>query len=218
MRRVASRALRLVVPPLLLVPLDRWRALRHAKDATNGLPFDGAGQLWVALVHSIERYAEWGVGESTEFVLRSTSCRVRAVDTSAEWLERTVGLRNSDPRVNGIHVDLGPVEKWGRPTSYRHQHRINDYLIGPFDEHFDPEAVLVDGRFRVACFLSALLHGSPGMLIVFDDYVPRERYHIVERVLAPVARSGRQAVFVRPEAIDVSAVKDLLVDFKHVMD
>lgn len=204
------------------MPIDWWRSAERAQEVEQSsgpvLPFDGKGQLWVALIPHTERYAEWGTGESTAFALRETTCRVRAVDTSSEWLEQTLEPWGSDSRIEQQHVDLGPLLGWGRPASYRFRDRIDDYLSGPFGGGFNPDLVLVDGRFRVACFLSALLHAAAGTLIIFDDYRNREHYHIVEEVLEPIAISGRQAVFVRPETIDEWAVKRLLADFKHVMD
>ena len=222
LRVATGRIVRLVTPPILLMPIDWWRRTQRVQaieeNPDHGLPFDGKGQLWVALIFHSKRYAEWGAGESTAFALRETTCRVRAVDTSSEWLERTLEPWESNPRIQQQHVDLGRLLNWGRPASYRFRDRIDEYLSGPFDGGFNPDLVLVDGRFRVACFLFALLRAEPGSFIVFDDYRNREHYHIVEEVLQPIAISGRQAVFVRPEDIDEAFVRRLIADFKHVMD
>jgi hypothetical protein len=36
-----------------------------------------------------------------------------------------------------------------------------------------PDLVLIDGRFRLACFLHPLLAAAPGTPILFDDYTNR---------------------------------------------
>lgn len=180
--------------------------------------FDGGGPLWTPLLNNIQRYAEWGMGMSTEVALAETACTVRSVETSEEWFQRTAQAHHQEPRLSGILVDLGAVSGWGRPVAYRRRSRIDEYLLGPFSDSYSPELVLIDGRFRVACFAAALLNGPVGMLILFDDYVGREHYHVVEELLQPIAVAGRQALFVRPETIDIEAVSQMLVDFRHVMD
>jgi len=66
-----------------------------------------------------------------------------------------------------------------------------------------PDLILVDGRFRVACFLASLLRGTPGTPILFDDYVGREeRYAHVERYVKPSQPLGRTMLFEVPDGLD----------------
>jgi hypothetical protein len=55
--------------------------------------------------------------------------------------------------------------------------------------------VLVDGRFRAACFLTTLFRITRPVRLFFDDYAGRPIYHEVERYGAPVAMHGRMAEF-----------------------
>jgi hypothetical protein len=52
--------------------------------------------------------------------------------------------------------------------------------------------------------------------VLFDDYVPRKRYRVVEEFAAPVARIGRMARFevapVRLDAADLRRVIGLMLD------
>lgn len=222
LRTSISHVVRLFVPPVILLPLDRWRVREiepvSDDEAEGAVPFHGNGHLWIALIAHTATYAEWGMGESTDYALRLESCTVRSVETSDEWFTRTCAVHGGNDRFEGILVDLGEVGSWGRPKSYAMRHRITDYLQAPFLGERSPELVLVDGRFRVACVLSALLQGDPGMIIVIDDYVGRPHYHVLEEVLTPIAVAGRQAVYVRPDTIDATAVRALLAEFTHVMD
>ena len=54
--------------------------------------------------------------------------------------------------------------------------------------------VLIDGRFRVACFLFSLLNAKKDSIIIFDDYMNRSEYHVVEEVLPKYEKCGRQVV------------------------
>lgn len=63
--------------------------------------------------------------------------------------------------------------------------------------------LLIDGRFRVACFVSALVRIQKPTLILFDDYKERSEYHIVERILKPTQLVGRMAIFHAVPNIDI---------------
>lgn len=146
---------------------------------------------------------------------------VRSVDTSEHWKTHVAEQLSVQQRAQTtlIHVDLGPVRNWGFPVSYNNRARFPDYFGAPWAERFDPDLVLIDGRFRVACFLTSLLRATAGTLILFDDYTERAYYHIVETFLAPEQRSDRQAVFRVPETgIDRDQVSALLERFTYVMD
>ena len=66
------------------------------------------------------------------------------------------------------------------------------------DNSFVPDLILIDGRFRVSTFLSCVLK-FPGAKVLFDDYVDRENYHVVESVIKPKRTVGRIAEFKVPK-------------------
>lgn len=186
---------------------------------TKGL-FDGHDALFYSLLDGVERYGEYGMGQSTLAVAQTTEARIRAVDTAQAWRDRVWGELSDAQRDRAqlAHIDLGEVGNWGFPKSYVHRDRFPAYFEGPWLYGFDPQLVLIDGRFRVACFLSSLLHASPGTLILFDDYTQRGYYHLIEDFLPPRQRTERQAVFEVGGDIDRAAVKDMLQRFAYVMD
>ncbi len=161
------------------------------------------------------------MGLSTLAAANTTERLIRSVDTSEQW-KIHVASQLSDPQqaqTTLIHVDLGPVRNWGYPTSYEGRARFANYFDAPWEEEFDPDLVLIDGRFRVACFLTSLLRAKPGTLVLFDDYTERAYYHIVETCLAPDQRTERQAVFRVPQTgVDRDRVAALLERFTYVMD
>ena len=55
--------------------------------------------------------------------------------------------------------------------------------------------ILIDGRFRIACFVTAYLRATKPIIVLFDDYLDRPHYHVIERLLAPTEFVGRMARF-----------------------
>jgi hypothetical protein len=55
--------------------------------------------------------------------------------------------------------------------------------------------VLVDGRFRRACFAAVAMKIERPVTLFFDDYQERAHYHEVERLARPSALIGRMARF-----------------------
>jgi len=161
-------------------------------------------------------YAEFGTGESTVFMAGYSRATIRSIETDRTWVER---VRKSCPRpVELIHVDLGPTSSWGRPAGYTHSAHFDDYFSAAFAGGYSPDFILIDGRFRVACFLKSLLLAEPGTTIVVDDYVNRGQYHIVEELVEPDFVGARQAFFTRPQSIPRARVENLLDKFEYVMD
>ena len=183
--------------------------------------FDGHDALFRTLLFQSRRYGEYGMGLSTLAAANTTERLIRSVDTSEQWKIHVASQLSDQQQAQTtlIHVDLGPVRNWGFPTSYEGRARFPDYFDALWEEGFDPDLVLIDGRFRVACFLTSLLRAKAGTLILFDDYTDRRYYHIIETCLAPEQRSERQAVFRVPEiGVDRDRVSALLDRFTYVMD
>ena len=80
-----------------------------------------------------------------------------AVDTSSEWVGavKKDNQRNNE-RLNIHYSNLGDVGGWGYPLSYEKKERFSDYTNYIWRQKKNPQLVLVDGRFRVCCFLTSL--------------------------------------------------------------
>jgi hypothetical protein len=182
------------------------------------ITFGGENGLFTKLVSEARVYGEYGVGKSTVYAIRQTRCRVLAVDTSSEWIASVRDRVEQDPRLEVEHVDVGPIGDWGRPLTYDKRDSFVTYALSLWRRPEQPDLVMVDGRFRVLCFLHSLLHARPGTHILFDDYVDRPHYHVVEEVLPPMETDGRQAHFVVPEHLDRLMVEDLARAFAVVTD
>jgi hypothetical protein len=107
--------------------------------------------------------------------------------------------------------DLGATGAWGFPTDPTTCQRWPLYATRPWDRlarrQWVPDLILVDGRFRVACFLASLLQARPGAVILFDDYAGRRKqYGAAERHLPITRMAGRAAVFEVPAEVDLRRV------------
>ncbi len=159
-------------------------------------------------------YGEYGCGHSTIFVANNTDAEIVSVDTDAGWVE---AVRTSCERegMKLIHVDLGPVGCWGRPRGYRAEERFPEYTDALWDD--SPDLVLIDGRFRVACFFTSLLKAAPGTRILFHDF-HRPHYHVVKEVISIEEQADSMALFVVPEQFDRERATELLGHFRRNMD
>ena len=182
--------------------------------------FDAGGdKLFAEVANFAVVYGEYGCGKSTKYIAKHTDARIIAVDTSKEWADRTRSAINDRHNALICHVDCGPVGDWGRPLNLDFKDRFHVYHYFPWAlEEPSPNVVLIDGRFRVACFLATLMRAKPGTQILFDDYCDRPHYHVVEKLIVPARTSGRMALFVRPGFVNNGQAQQLYNEYKHDID
>lgn len=143
---------------------------------------------------------EYGSGGSTCMAAGMAGKTVFSVESDKIWCDNMQGWFATNPpraTVNMHYADVGPTGKWGKPDSDKHWRRFHHYPYSvwarPDFQH--PDVVLVDGRFRAACFLAVLFSITRPITLYFDDYAERPSYHEVSRFGAPVAIQGRMARF-----------------------
>jgi len=182
--------------------------------------FDGDDALFKEEIKGINIYGEYGCGKSTCWVLKNTSSKIISVDTSLDWID-LVKKKNQEKldRLDIYHVDLGEIGNWGRPKTYE--------KIECFAEYTDiiwlkqkPELILIDGRFRVCCFLTTLKFADEGTKIIFDDYTNRQNYHFVEKYVERFKVYGRQCLFIVPPKVNIDMIEldGDIKSFRYVMD
>lgn len=207
---------RLITPPIVMKVFRFFDVKENKKE---GL-FEGSDEVFKEIVKTCRVYGEYGCGQSTLWVAANTSALICAVDTSRVWVDKVKDSVIDKDRADIKWIDLGEVGDWGRPVSYGKREDFNQYTDWIWSQSTRPDCVLVDGRFRVACFLTSLLKAEAGTTIIFDDYTNRPYYHVVEELL-PVARQcGRQAIFIVPKltVAQQESAGVLLDKFRYVMD
>lgn len=182
--------------------------------------FRGEDRLFKHLAQTCESYFEFGAGDSTIWMAANTSCPIFSVETShTHYLDVLKSLARP---ASLVWVDLGPVGDWGRPLTYEHRARFSAYAQSystSANERSTGDLVLIDGRFRVSCFLYSLVTAPLNARLLFDDYRVRPHYHLVSEFLRPIEFCGDQALFIKeaeiPDADDV--LKEAL-RFSYVME
>jgi hypothetical protein len=178
--------------------------------------FDGKSDLFEKALKSATVYGEYGLGTSTKFVLNNTNLNIISCDTAQEWVQQFSQMNPNRLKVE--YVNVGSVSDWGYPVGYSKRDQFHKYYESIWTNHEKPDLVLIDGRFRVACFCYSLLYSNPGCQIIFDDYVERPQYHVVEELVSPAEVSERQALFITPHNFDRQIATEMLNSFKFVMD
>ena len=179
--------------------------------------FDGDDYLFKKYLKNCNIYFEYGVGDSTIWVLENTSSRIISVDTDKKWINK-VDISKNKKRIDINWINLGETENWGRPKTYEYRKHFFDYISNVWTFNLKADVILIDGRFRVASFLFSLINAKEGSIIIFDDYVGRSYYHVVEEILEVYMRCGRQVFFKVPKVFNIKLAEELLQKFLYVMD
>ncbi len=190
-----------------------------AKQIQANTLFDGDDGLFKELIKNTQIYYEYGCGKSTEFVFNHSSASIYSVDSSRDWVRKIESLEGfkSSKRLNVNWIDVGIVANWGTPTSYKMRHNFQKYAEILWLNKDFPDLVLIDGRFRVLCFLTSVKFAPVGCKILFDDYINRPFYHVVEEFCEKIDNCGRQALFEVNETAKERISDDLIQSFKHVI-
>jgi protein O-GlcNAc transferase len=159
------------------------------------------------VVEAVRRYyaaggiiLEYGTGGSTVLASELPGKKIFAVENDAQWLcnlNTYLDATGCKSRPVTYHVNIGATRAWGLPADDKGWERYPDYALGIWHEDFfeQPDTVLIDGRFRVACFVSCALMSRSPVTVLFDDYGDRKPYHVVERLVKPIEMVDRMAIF-----------------------
>ena len=183
--------------------------------------FDGDDSLFKDLLKNSKNYGEYGCGLSTEWVLNNTNANILSVDSSKEWIDK-ISSKNVEyeKRLKLQHIDLGKVENWGRPVGYEKSYNFINYFNWIWTQDILPDTVLIDGRFRVCCFLTSIKYANENTKIIFDDYNNRPYYHVVEKFIKKEQTCGRQTLFIvkNKNKINFDLLNIEINNFHYVMD
>jgi len=150
---------------------------------------------------------EYGSGGSTVFAAAETEARIVSIESDAAWAERLrqsltgAGLMRKGVEIR--HADIGPTKEWGMPKTHNDWRKYWRLPMGYWQEpgRIEPDLVLIDGRFRLGCFLAAVLCTTRPVTILWDDYKGRGSYQAAERWFPVAEEIGRMARFeVEPRA------------------
>jgi hypothetical protein len=168
-------------------------------------------------------YLEFGLGGSTLLAAQAGARAIVAVDSDAAWVDAAARHPAVAPGVASgavtlIHADIGPVGPWGMPRG-SHAAALWPRYVGAAWRAWAargawPDLVYVDGRFRVACCLSAVLAtpaSAPPRILLHDMGPARPGYARVLAHLEITAAAGSLALLrPRADATRAAMLADLL--------
>lgn len=165
-----------------------------------------------------DTFLEYGAGGSTVLSAKLGVKNIHSVDSDRNYLaavEAAVSQHGSSI-LKTYFADIGPTKQWGWPVDNRACAKYPGYPAVPWKTLRElgqsPDLILIDGRFRVACFLACLLLAKPGTKVLFDDYVERPYYHIAEKYLPRITTAGRMVEFI---VEDYGSREGILLDLMH---
>jgi hypothetical protein len=181
---------------------------------------DGECRLFKSILTCSTRYLEFGSGGSTYVAASLVKKSIISVDSSSEWLDK---VRQACESGQGliqptlVHVDIGPTIEWGQPSDSGTRDRWPDYHrnVWTRTESSDADVYMIDGRFRVACFMQILLHSRRNALIMTHDFNFRSKYHVVKEVAREIAVVDSLSLFVRRGDRNETHVREILAAHEY---
>lgn len=159
---------------------------------------DQTAERFAAELRRTRLYLEFGSGGSTVLADRM-GVRTLSVEGDRFYAAAVRKALSPNTSVKILTPKLGLTEHWGMPV-FKPETKGPRYIEAPFRElngEF-PDLVLVDARYRVACALATATRANRAGVtttLIFDDYIGREHYHVVEDYLGRSEIVGRSAVF-----------------------
>lgn len=193
----------LVVKPELTLPATVAEHLRQIYSSANNI-------------------LEYGSGGSTVIASEMQGKRIFTVENDLAWADKMRRYIAQEPHPSPaiIHsVDTGPTAAWARPVDDSGWRNFHAYPLSVWDrdDFVEPDVVLIDGRFRIACFVATFMKIKKPTTVLFDDYADRDYYHVVERLAKPVKIIGRMAHFeLVPTEIPRDQLTWMIDSFNHV--
>lgn len=162
---------------------------------------------------------EYGSGGSTVLAAELPGKTVFSVESDAGWAAMMLAWFAAHPPLADLHLhhaDIGPTKEWGAPRTDAGFRKWPGYPVSVWDreDFLPPDVVLIDGRFRAACFLTTLFRTTRPVTLLWDDYTTRPSYHEMESFCPLVRTHGRMAEFhLTPAAIPAERLAQILTTY-----
>ena len=206
----------------LIVPRRQKRSAGPV-DVTRPRMTDRELDLYTRLLAGARTVFEYGTGGSTLLALGAGVSRLVSVESDVAWIGMlrevpAIAEAERQGRLTFVHVDIGRVGKWGKPVDSSGAARYAAYASAPWSRGEVPDVVFVDGRFRVACALEAILRSDGNTKIAFHDFWKRPQYHVVLPFVDCIDRVDSLAVFKRLTSFNENAARQLLERYRTNQD
>ena len=182
-------------------------------------------KLLIKYLKKSKKYLEFGAGGSTFLALLKSNTKIYSVESDINWLNylrewRIIKFFEKNQRLNFNFVNIGKTKEFGFPADEKHKDLFPNYSKSVYEinDITDFDTIFIDGRFRVACTLAAILNTKQDTKIILHDYAKRENYHIIEHFLDKIESADTMVVFKKKDNINIDEVKDLYEKYKYIAD
>lgn len=206
------------------LPYADIKEIEQTKDVHILMSVSESILLWRYL-HLVDSYVEYGAGGSTILACKSTVKHIFTIEADAEFLidlvSKSTDLQEAivGGRMQGEYVNIGPVTDFSIPVDRTMEQLWSNYANHIFDAKFIPQLVLVDGRFRVASALTALLVLKENNgLLMFHDFFNRPHYYVILDFVDVIDCVDTLLVARRRANVTDEAIKVVIEQYHHVYD
>lgn len=181
--------------------------------------------LLEAVLGASRRYLEFGAGGSTLLAVKASPELIVTVEGDNAWVDRIrqhpeIAAAEAAGRVVLQPIDLGPIRAFSVPTDPAWADRWPAYHQAGWDLFGAvlPDLVFIDGRFRLACGLQAVLRCPPMTRVLIHDFWNRPEYHRLLDFTETLDRAGTMALLAPRAGLDRAAAEALLREVEREYD
>lgn len=131
------------------------------------------------ILNNCNNYMEFGSGGSTIYASNNVKNKVLSFESDELWINKIKSQLKKE-NVNIIHIDIETKNNnWGYPgknCSNEKKMKYSTYFKN-YIEEYNPDVILIDGRFRVSCALQIFDYINNNTKVLFDDFLNRDFYH-----------------------------------------
>ena len=190
--------------------------------AKNAMSLDERG-LFIKYLSEAKVYYEFGSGGSTSMACTFDSMeKLISVEADHKFfnavIEGTECLHNNSKFI-AEYVDIGPVKEWSYPVGNQPLWHLYPDTIYKYKD-YRPDLVLIDGRFRVACFLTTLLALEDSLtnvtILLHDFFIRVKEYGAVLKFATVVACVDTLIVLKPILPLDKEGIKKSLEEYVKI--
>lgn len=176
---------------------------------------DNEKQLFTAFLKTAKNFVEFGAGGSTVYAASIITGSITSLDSSRDWLNVVAAACAEHPewvQPQLVFADIGPVKEWGQPRDESCREHWPSYATKMWDlpDTDQADLYLIDGRFRVSCFIETLMRCRADAVLLIHDFAERRQYHVIRKFAREIAVSSSLSAFVRRADFDRKDAMHLL--------
>ncbi|NHC48150.1 hypothetical protein G9H65_02280 [Cytophagaceae bacterium 50A-KIRBA] len=174
----------------------------RSPEISNQLTFSKpVNEYLMREIKKYKSYLEYGSGSSTLYFSTYNNLNIVSIESDSFYAKAVRESVSSNSKAKVIDSETGITGYWGYPILFANNGNKGwKYVNTPWrilGEEYQPDVVLIDGRYRVACAMNILLRAANKfkVTVMIDDYLGREEYIYFEKYCKLSKMVDRMAFF-----------------------